>query len=404
MAIVDSLRYRAFAFLWSGQTVSRFGDSLYRVALQWWVFEVARSPQAMGTLQALVFAPMVLFLLIGGVVVDRLPRLRVMLSADLLSSLVILSVAGLAFTQRLQLWHLFVASLLFGFVEAFFYPAFNAVVPDLIPEDARPSANSMARLSQDLTGVAGPAVGAWLVKLGGTAAAFLLNGLSFVVAAATVLPLVLTGREPPRTRPAPAGAWRDLGEGMAEVTANPWLWITIALFGAINITAASPASVALPFLVGDTLHADVGVLGLFQALFAAGSIAAALGLGRLKRIRRRGPLAYGATVLNGLCTLVFGLVPSIPILALASFVRGVSLTLFGLVWINTLQERVPREKLGRVYSIDALGSFALVPVGFGLVGWATAAYGAPAVFVVGGCTTAALALLGLLHPAVHRLD
>jgi MFS family permease len=247
-------------------------------------------------------------------------------------------------------------------------------------------------------------VGAWLVKLGGTATAFLLNGVSFVVAAATVLPLVLTGREPPRTRPAQTGAWRDLGEGMAEVTANPWLWITITLFGVINITAASPASVALPFLVGDTLHADIGVLGLFQALFAAGSIAAALGLGRLKRIRRRGPLAYGATVLNGLCTLVFGLVPSIPVLAAASLLRGVSLTLFGLVWINTLQELVPREKLGRVSSIDALGSFALVPIGFGLVGWATATYGAPAVFVVGGCLTAAFALLGLLHPAVHRLD
>ena len=86
-----------------------------------------------------------------------------------------------------------------------------------------------------------PAVGAWLVQLGGTATAFLLNGLSFVVAAVTVLPVLLTGREPARSRPASTGAWRDLGEDMAEVTANPWLWITIAIFGLINITAASPA-------------------------------------------------------------------------------------------------------------------------------------------------------------------
>lgn len=404
MALLVSLRHRAFALLWTGQTISRFGDSLYRVALQWWVFEVIRSPEAMGTLQALVFAPMLIFLLIGGVVVDRLPRLRVMLGADLLSASILLSVAALALTQQLQLWHLFIASVLFGFVDAFFFPAFNAVVPDLIPEAARPSANSLNRLSQDLTGVAGPAIGAWAVKLGGTAFVFLLNGLSFVVAALTVLPVLLTGGEPVRTRPARASAVRDLGEGMAEVTASPWLWMTIALFGLINITAASPASVALPFLVGETLQADVAVLGLFHSLFAVGSVLAAIGLGRLKRLRRRGPLAYGATVLNGLATLLFGLVPSIPVLAVASLVRGVSLAVFGLIWINTLQEMVPREKLGRVSSIDALGSFVLLPLGFGLVGWATAVYGAPTVFIVGGLVTAAVPLLALAHPAIRNLD
>ena len=404
MALLDSLRYRAFAYLWSGQTVSRFGDSLYRVALQWWVFETIGSPEAMGTIQALSFAPMLVFLLIGGVVVDRLPRLRVMLGADLLSATIILSVAALAFTQQLQLWHLFVASVLFGFVEAFFFPAFNAVVPDLIPETARPSANSMTRLSQDLTGVAGPAIGAWIIRLGGTALGFALNGISFVVAALTVLPVLLRGGEPARTRPARASALRDLGEAMAEVTAKPWLWITIVVFGLINITAASPASVALPFLVGDTLNADVGVLGLFHSLFAAGSILAALALGRLKHIRRRGALAYGATVLNGLVTMLFGLVPSIPVLAAASLLRGLSVSVFGLIWINTLQEMVPREKLGRVSSIDALGSFVLLPIGLGLVGWATAAYGAPAVFAVGGLATAALALIALAHPAIRNLD
>jgi MFS family permease len=160
----------------------------------------------------------------------------------------------------------------------------------------------------------------------------------------------------------------------------------------------------MPFLVGEHLHADVGVLGLFYSMFAVGSILAALGLGRLKRIRRRGLLAYGATVVTGLATLVFGLVPSIPLLAFASLVRGLSISVFGLIWINTLQEMVPREKLGRVTSIDALGSFVLLPVGLGLVGWATARVGAPAVFVVGGAATVLLALLPLAHPAIRNLD
>jgi MFS family permease len=404
MALLDSLRYRAFAFLWSGQAVSRFGDSLYRVALQWWVFEVIGSPEAMGTIQALAFAPMLIFVLIGGVMVDRLPRLRVMLGADILSGLVILAVAALAFTGQLQLWHLFVASVLFGFVESFFYPAYNAVVPDLVPETARPSANSLTRLGHDITGVAGPAVGAWIVQVGGTAMGFALNGLSFILASLMIVPVLLTGGEPVRTRPARTSAMRDLGDGVKEVMASPWLWITIAVFGLINITAGSPASVAMPFLVGDYLNADVGVLGLFHSMFAAGSILAALGLGRLKRIRRRGLLAYGATLLNGVVTLMYGLVPSIPVLVIASLLRGLSVSVFGLIWINTLQEMVPREKLGRVTSIDALGSFVLLPIGLALVGWATAAFGAPAVFIAGGLLTVVLAVVPLLHPAIRNLD
>ena len=404
MALLDSLRYRSFAFLWSGQAVSRFGDSLYRVALSWWVFEVIGSPEAMGTIQALAFAPMLIFMLVGGVMVDRMPRLRVMLGADILSGLVILSVAALAFSGQLQLWHLFVASVLFGFVESFFYPAYNAVVPDLVPETARPSANSLTRLGHDITGVAGPAVGAWIVQVGGTAMGFLLNGLSFILASVMIVPVLLTGGEPVRTRPARTSALRDLGEGVKEVTANPWLWITIAVFGLINITAGSPASVAMPFLVGDNLNADVGVLGLFHSMFAAGSILAALGLGRLKRIRRRGLLAYGATLLNGVVTLMYGLVPSIPVLMVVSLLRGVAVSVFGLIWINTLQEMVPREKLGRVTSIDALGSFVLLPIGLALVGWATAAFGAPAVFIAGGLLTVVMALVPLLHPAIRNLD
>jgi MFS family permease len=160
----------------------------------------------------------------------------------------------------------------------------------------------------------------------------------------------------------------------------------------------------MPFLVGDNLNADVGVLGLFHSMFAAGSILAALGLGRLKRIRRRGLLAYGATLLNGVVTLMYGLVPSIPVLMVVSLLRGVAVSVFGLIWINTLQEMVPREKLGRVTSIDALGSFVLLPIGLALVGWATAAFGAPAVFIAGGLLTVVMALVPLLHPAIRNLD
>jgi hypothetical protein len=83
---------------------------------------------------------------------------------------------------------------------------------------------------------------------------------------------------------------------------------------------------------------------------------------------------------------------------------GVSFAIFELIWTNSLQELVPHEQLGRVSSIDFLGSFALMPIGFGVVGWATDQLGAPLIFVIGGVLTVGLATLGLTHPAIRNLD
>ncbi len=403
MTLLVALRHRSFAWLWSGQTISRLGDSLYSVALAWWVLQTTGSASAMGTVLIFSFAPMVIFLLIGGVTVDRLPRLRVMVVSDLASGLVVLMVAALAAGHRLEVWHVYVASMLFGFLQAFFFPAYNSVVPDLTPAEALPSANSLTGLSQQLAGIVGPAIGAGVVAAWGTPAAFAVNGLSFLVAAGCVLPLLKTA-EPPRASSERGNVWRDLREGIGLVLRQPWLWITIAVFSLINVTLAGPRAVALPFLVERTLHAEVGTLGFLFSAGSAGAVLGAVWLGGRQRLRRRGLLAYGATVLSGLAAAAIGLWPLVLVAAVGSLIMGLCISVFSLVWTNTLQELVPREKLGRVTSIDALGSFVLLPLGFGLTGWATDRIGPPLVFVIGGAATALLALAAWLHPAIRHLD
>src|SRR5512142_68870 len=123
MNFFRSLSHRPFALLWSGQTTSRLGDSLYRIALSWWVLQKTGSATAMGAVLVFSSVPMLIFLLVGGVVTDRFPRLRVMLVSDILSGLIVSFVALLAFTGWLEVWHIFIASILFGLVEAFFFPA-----------------------------------------------------------------------------------------------------------------------------------------------------------------------------------------------------------------------------------------------------------------------------------------
>src|SRR4051812_28071872 len=129
LTMLRALGCRPFALLWSGQTISRLGDSLYQIALAWWVLEKTGSAVIMGTVLICSFMPMLLFLLLGGAVVDRLPRLRVMLVSDLLRGVLVAGVAVLAASGALEVWHIFVASIVFGGVDAFFQPAYSATVP-----------------------------------------------------------------------------------------------------------------------------------------------------------------------------------------------------------------------------------------------------------------------------------
>jgi MFS family permease len=133
-------------------------------------------------------------------------------------------------------------------------------------------------------------------------------------------------------------------------------------------------------------------------------VVAALWLGRYSRLRRRGPVLYLAWILGSLGIFLFGMKLPFEAILAGAVIQGACFSAVGLIWINTLQEMVPTELLGRVSSIDNLGSFALLPVGYGLAGVLTDKIGAPLVFVAGGLISALLGALGLLHPKIRNLD
>lgn len=406
MNITRSLSYRPFALLWGGQTISRLGDSLYRIALSWWVLEKTGSATAAGTVQFFTLIPMLIFLLIGGVAADRLPRMRVMLVSDISRALVVGGVALMAALGTLEVWHIYIASVIFGFVDAFFQPAYTALVPEITPAEFLTSANSLTNLSGTLAGIIGPAIGAIIIKLGGTSIAFGLNAASFLGAALLLLPILnmsvspkkKKGDEPPRS------PFADLREGIRATFAVPWLWITIVFFGFTNITLSGPRAIALPFLVERDLGAGVDALGLITSMGAIGAVVASVWMGRYQKLRRRGLITYGVVLVSAVSIFVMGLPVGVLGVAAASFVFGATLSIFTLIWVNTLQEMVPGDLLGRVSSVDQLGSFILLPFGYALTGVVTDKVGPANVFLLGGGISFIAVLLILLVPSIRNLD
>jgi DHA3 family tetracycline resistance protein-like MFS transporter len=403
MPLFESLKHRSFTLLWSGQALSRLGDNVFRVALAWWVLEKTGSAKVMGTVFVLSYAPTLVFALIGGVAVDRFSRMHVMFAADLLRFFILAGIAILDFGHFLRVWHVYVASVILGTVETFFQPAYTAVLPDIIPRESLVSANSLTALSKQLAKVLGPVSSGMIVKWGSISAAFAANAASFLISAGCLVPMLrlVNART---SRMGESSVIRDLKDGLRAVASSPWLWITIVIASLFNVTQAGPYMVSLPFLVRDQLHADAGSLGLVYSMFAVGSVVATLIMNRFSVMQRRGLLAYGALITGGLMTLGLGVSRSFTSVFAFSLVLGGSLTVFTLIWVSTLQDLVPREFLGRVASIDNLGSYALLPLSYVLTGWATDRFGVAMVFIVGGALSAALPLFGLSHPEVRRLN
>lgn len=401
-----SLSNTRFSSLLFGQSLSRIGDFLFQIALAWWVLEKTGSATAMGTIFFFSTLPIVVFVLVGGVVVDRMPRGLLLFMSDMARCFIMAVAAWLAFTNQLVLWQIYVIAVLFGFADAFFLPAYDALIQQIVAEEDLPSANSINSLSMQFGRVAGPAIGGLIVGFGGTAIAFGLNSLSFLIGALTVVSL-LNLPAPARTQKAESTLRQfkdDLKGGFDTILASPVLWVAILVFAFTNITLAGPYSVAMPFLVKQKLGGDERMLGFIYAIFPIGYVIASLVMGSLKKLRYRGILFYICGAVAGVGLGVFGLGLPFALLVFAALVNGAALEIDSLIWTNLMQELVPPEKMGRVSSVDTLGSYALLPIGFAFTGWLIDTIGVTAVFVAAGSVTAVICLLPLLHPAVRKLD
>ncbi len=425
LRFLRALRSRPFAMLWTGQTISALGDGAFSTALAWQVLKLTGSATAMGAVLIARTIPMLIFLLIGGVAADRLPRRLVLLASDVGRGLSVLAVAVLGWAHVLQLWHLLALGFIFGVVSGFFMPTYQSIAPELVATEDLPSANSLSGLSRQISSLLGPLLGALLVAATGPQGAFAFDALSFGISALFLLAMrvppkamaaspgdgaVPQGTPKPGTpkRRGPRGVLADVGEGLHYVTRSSWLWVTIAIASVANMGWSGALVVAMPKLIHDVYHADVNLYGLIATAEGAGAIVATVLIGQVKHLRHRGILAYGGLVVAAVALATYGLplpLAILPRVALgASVVIGAAMSIFEVVWVTSLQELVPSDKLGRVSSVDWLGSISLAPIGYALAGVLADAAGPAWVFVGAGALNALLCVLALMVPGIRRLD
>ncbi len=293
------------------------GSTIAPVALAFAVVDLTGSPSDLGLVLGASFVPQVLFLVVAGVWADRVPRHLVMVAADLVGAAAQATLAVLLLTGRAEVWHVVCVAAVRGVAAAFFMPASQGVVPQVVPPSMLQQANAILGFSRNGTALAGAAFGGLLVAA-------------------------------------------------LEVRSRTWLWAIVVQFTFINTFSWAAFFVLGPFVAESSLGGPAA-WGLILTAEAAGMLAG--GLIALHHRPRR-PLLVGnaALLLIALPLCALALSAGQLVIAAAAFAAGVGVEFFEVLWATTLQNRIPAERLSRVSSYDWLGSFALVPVGTILVG------------------------------------
>ena len=355
--MLQPLRHRDFRLLWMGQSVSMLGNAVYGVALPFQFLALGGSPLQLGTGFTIFSASQLVVVLFGGAIVDRLPRRSVILTADLVSGLVVGVIAVLGLARILQIPHLYVASAFFGVAVSFYTPAMTAIMPELVPKEVLVAGNSLRSLTGQGARVLGPLVGGLIVTAAGPPIAFALDAGTFIF---SFLALLLA--HPPRHEPAaPRPLLSQMREGLAYTISVDWLRTSIVGFAITNAVYFAVFTVALPLLVLKVLHGTAATFGLIGAAGGVGSIAGALFVGNL-RVKKIGRAMYIGNALIGASVFVWGLAPFLPLVLFGSFAFATALVGANTLWESMVQKHVPAELIGRVSSVDSFGSFLIGPL------------------------------------------
>ena len=363
-------------------TVSLLGDGIYLVAVAWQVYDLSNDPAALSLVGLAWTSGMVAFLLFGGVVSDRLERRRVMIAADLVRAAVLAVIGALSLAGVLEVWHLAALVVLFGAGEAFFGPAFSALVPDIVTGERLVDANALDQLIREgAMRLVGPALGGAAVALVGAGTAFVIDSGTFLFSAACIFALRI--RSVSRSAGA-RSARREIGEGVAFARSQPWLWATLVMASVSLLAFIGPLEVLVPYVVRNDLGSGAGAFGAVLAAGGAGSVVASVVLSQRGLPRRYLTFMYAVWGAGTLVFVGYAFATHVWHMAALTLVFGASDTMGMIVWGTLMQSRVPPGLRGRVNSLDWFVSIALAPLSFALTGPVSNAIGVDATLILAG--------------------
>lgn len=404
-AMWDVLRFPNFRLLWAGENISLLGDQFYMIALPLLALAISGGSGAvLGTLLALAGIPRAIFMMVGGAVSDRFsPRMIMLLSNGIRAFLTGL-LTTLALSNSVELWHLYVISVIFGIADAFFYPAYSSMLPRVVDEDHLESGNALLQITARLMTLIGPSIAGAVVAALGTGLALGFDTITFLVA---IVALLFMRVNPRKMAPKPdaadvaegnaqpqPGILASIWEGLRYVWNDPLLPGVMLMIAIVDFSVVGPIGVGLPILAQTRFTEGAAAFGLMLSAFGGGSLLGVL-FGGMVKFKRRGWLFIALMVLFSVTFGLMAFATNTWTAAILMAFGGVGSGIFNVVGISWLQRRTDPSMMGRVMSIIVMSSVGLQPISNAIAGLLvdvniSVMFAAAGVFILAGAIITAL--------------
>jgi hypothetical protein len=376
--------------------VSTLGSGMAIVALAFAVLDFGGATD-LGIVLLAREIPMVIFLLLGGVFADRLPRRAILIGCDLVKGSAQVATAVLLFAGTANVWNVGLLQAVFGIAAAFSRPATTGIVREAVSEERLQEGNALLGLSRNILSIAAPAIGAIIVALGTPALAIAIDAATFFASAALVASMHLA----PTVRLASKSLIGDLHDGWREFVERTWVVVMVISFGLFQLTYF-PALLVLGPLVAKEELGGPGAWGAVLAIESAGAVVGAIFALRVKFER---PLVASQLLVipAGVLLMSLAFPLPLPVIGVTGFLTGIGFAFGGAIWDSTLQRFVPEHALSRISSFDWLGSVALNPLGYALIGPLAVAFGTEEMLLIAGALNIVTCVGVVLIPSVYSL-
>ncbi|NDF02031.1 MAG: MFS transporter [Actinobacteria bacterium] len=359
-------KYPGFTRLISARLISNFGNGFMPIALSFGILALpGGSASDVSLVLGVQLAPTIAFMIFGGVAGDRFKRNQIVGGSDVIGSLfVFLSAASFIFGFT-SIALLCITGFIFGVLNAFWWPAFSGMLPEILPKEQLQKGNATVGLLTNFGYVAGSLVAGILVASFGAGWAILIDGISFLIAGVLVwgidLPSISTS-----DNEKPPAMWRELREGWSEFISRKWVVVVVIAFSFVNLAYEATLGVLGPIATKEHNGGPKQWSWVIAAITLGMIVGGVLAL----RVHFSRPLLIGILpeIFVGVWIFMIGVPNQLVATLLVAFATGISLEIFYVAWSTSMQQHIPSESYSRVISYDALGSYALAPIGLVVIG------------------------------------
>ncbi|MET3985592.1 MFS transporter [Streptomyces sp. PvR034] len=361
---------RNYTLLTGAAVVTNLGSNGALIASAFAVLEAGGSSGDVGLVTAARTLPLVLFLLIGGAIADRIPRHRVMVAANALNCVSQGAFAVLVLAGDPQLWQMMLLTALCGTGTAFFSPAAEGMLLSSVSGEHANRAFALFRMAVNGAGIGGAALGGAMIAAMGPGWVLAVDAVAFALAGALRAFLDVRHIAPREPGGSLVG---DLRDGWVEFRSRPWLWSIVLQFSVVVAVVGAAEAVYGPLVAREHLGGPAP-WGLALAAFGVGTLGGAV-LMMVWKPRRL--LLVGTLCVFPLALPSAGLAVPLPTwgLCLVMLVSGLAIEVFGVNWMTTMHQEIPEEKFSRVSAYDWFGSISMLPVATALAGPVESAVG-----------------------------